>query len=165
MDSNVLVLNQDYQPLSICSVQRSVKLLFLEKAELLHDDPERKIRTVNDEFIYPSVIRLRYYINIPYTRIVLSRRNVMKRDRHICQYCGIKSDLTLDHVFPKSRGGGDSWENLVTACNRCNVRKGNRTPEEANMPLRRKPFRPIHITFFRDILGGVQENWKPYLYM
>jgi 5-methylcytosine-specific restriction endonuclease McrA len=165
MDSNVLVLNQDYQPLSICSVQRSVKLLFLEKAELLHDDPERKIRTVNDEFIYPSVIRLRYYINIPYTRIVLSRRNVMKRDRHICQYCGIKSDLTLDHVFPKSRGGGDSWENLVTACNRCNVRKGNRTPDEANMPLRRKPFRPIHITFFRDILGGVQENWKPYLYM
>jgi len=165
MDSNVLVLNQDYQPLSICSVQRSVKLLFLEKAELLHDDPERKIRTVNDEFIYPSVIRLRYYINIPYTRIVLSRRNVMKRDRHTCQYCGIKSDLTLDHVFPKSRGGGDSWENLVTACNRCNVRKGNRTPDEANMPLRRKPFRPIHITFFRDILGGVQENWKPYLYM
>jgi 5-methylcytosine-specific restriction endonuclease McrA len=165
MDSNVLVLNQDYQPLSICSVQRSVKLLFLEKAELLHDHPERKIRTVNDEFIYPSVIRLRYYINIPYTRIVLSRRNVMKRDRHICQYCGIKSDLTLDHVFPKSRGGGDSWENLVTACNKCNVRKGNRTPEEAGMPLRRKPFRPIHITFFRDILGGVQENWKPYLYM
>ncbi len=165
MDSNVLVLNQDYQPLSICSVQRSVKLLFLEKAELLHDDPERKIRTVNDEFIYPSVIRLRYYINIPYTRIVLSRRNVMKRDRHTCQYCGIKSDLTLDHVFPKSRGGGDSWENLVTACNRCNVRKGNRTPDEANMPLRRKPFRPIHITFFRDILGGVQEDWKPYLYM
>lgn len=165
MDSNVLVLNQDYQPLSICSVQRSVKLLFLEKAELLHDDPTRKIRTVDEAYIYPSVIRLRNYINLPYNRIVLSRRNVMKRDRHSCQYCGIKHDLTLDHIMPRSRGGRDSWENLVTACNRCNVRKGNRTPEEAKMPLTRKPFRPIHITFFRDILGGVQENWKPYLYM
>ncbi len=165
MDSNVLVLNQDYQPLSICSVQRSVKLLFLEKAEVLHDDPKRKIRTIDDEYIYPSVIRLRYYINIPYTRIVLSRRNVMKRDGHTCQYCGIKSDLTLDHVIPRSKGGVDTWENLVTACNKCNVRKGNRTPDQANMPLKRKPFRPIHITFFRDILGGVQEDWKPYLYM
>lgn len=165
MDSNVLVLNQDYQPLSICSVQRSVKLLFLEKAEVLHDDPDKKIRTVNDEFIYPSVIRLRYYIRIPYTRIVLSRRNVMKRDAYTCQYCGIKSDLTLDHIFPRSRGGGDSWENLVTACNTCNVKKGNRTPEEAKMTLKRKPYRPVHITFFRDMLGGVQEDWKPYLYM
>jgi 5-methylcytosine-specific restriction endonuclease McrA len=142
MDSNVLVLNQDYQPLSICSVQRSVKLLFLEKAEVLHDDPKRKIRTIDDEYIYPSVIRLRYYINIPYTRIVLSRRNIMKRDGHTCQYCGIKSDLTLDHVIPRSKGGIDTWENLVTACNRCNVRKGNRTPDEAKMPLKRTPFRP-----------------------
>ncbi len=165
MDSNVLVLNQDYQPLSICSVQRSMKLLFLEKAELLHDVPNRKIRTVNDNYIYPSVIRLRRYINIPYTRIVLSRRNVMKRDRQTCQYCSSKSDLTLDHVVPKSRGGVDSWENLVTACNKCNVRKGDRTPEEAKMLLKRNPFRPIQITFFRDILGGVQEDWKPYLYM
>ncbi len=165
MDSHVLVLNQDYQPLSICSVQRSIKLLFLEKAELLHDDPHRKIRTVDDEFIYPSVIRLRRFIRLPYHRIVLSRRNVMKRDAHRCQYCGSRSDLTLDHVMPRSRGGRDSWENLVTACNKCNVRKGNRTPVEASMPLARDPFRPIPITFFRDILGGVQDDWKPYLYM
>lgn len=165
MDSHVLVLNQDYQPLSICSVQRSMKLLFLEKAELLHDEPGRKIRTVDESYIYPSVIRLRSYIRIPYHRIVLSRRNVMKRDHHECQYCGAHSDLTLDHVIPKSRGGKDRWENLVTACNRCNVRKGNRTPSEAKMPLKRDPFRPVPITFFRDLLGGVRENWKPYLYM
>lgn len=165
MDSHVLVLNQDYQPLSICSVQRSMKLLFLEKAELLHDEPGRKIRTVDESYIYPSVIRLRSYIRIPYHRIVLSRRNVMKRDQHECQYCGAHSDLTLDHVIPKSRGGKDRWENLVTACNRCNVRKGNRTPSEAKMPLKRDPFRPVPITFFRDLLGGVRENWKPYLYM
>lgn len=165
MNSDVLVLNQDYQPLSICSVQRSVKLLFLEKAELLHDDPDKVIRTVNDEYTYPSVIRLRRYINLPYAKIVLSRRNVMKRDRHTCQYCGTKSDLTLDHVLPRSRGGKDSWENLVTACNQCNVKKGNRTPDEASMHLNVEPYRPVHITFFQNLLGGVQEHWKPYLYM
>lgn len=165
MNSDVLVLNQDYQPLSICSVQRSVKLVFLNKAELLHDDPDRVIRTVDSEFLYPSVIRLKRYIRIPYSNIVLSRRNVMKRDRHTCQYCGVKSDLTLDHVLPRSRGGEDSWENLVTACNTCNVRKGNRTPVEAGMKLETDPYRPIHITFFQNLMNGVQEHWKPYLYM
>lgn len=89
----------------------------------------------------------------------------MKRDRHTCQYCGTKSDLTLDHVLPRSRGGEDSWENLVTACNHCNVKKGNRTPDEASMPLDVEPYRPVHITFFQNLLGGVQEHWKPYLYM
>ncbi len=165
MQSAVLVLNQDYQPLSVCSVQRSVKLLFLEKAEMLHDDPDRVIRSVNDEFAYPSVIRLRHYIHLPYQRIVLTRRNLMKRDRYTCQYCSKKTDLTIDHVLPRSRGGKDSWENLVTACNKCNVQKGNRTPDEAKMPLRVKPYRPIHITFFQNIMGGVQDHWKPYLYM
>jgi len=165
MDTNVLVLNQDYQPLSVCSVQRSVKLLFMDKAEMLHDYPNRKIRTVSDEFAYPSVIRLRRYINLPYSKIVLSRRNIMKRDGNRCQYCGSKSNLTIDHVVPRSRGGGETWENLVTACDSCNLKKGNRTPEEAHMPLNRKPFRPVHITFLRSILGGVQDDWKPYLYM
>jgi 5-methylcytosine-specific restriction endonuclease McrA len=165
MNTEVLVLNQDYQPISVCSVQRSVKLVFLEKAELLHDDPDKVIRTVNDEYSYPSVIRLRRYIRLPYAKIVLSRRNIMKRDRSTCQYCGTKSDLTLDHVLPKSRGGADSWENLVTACNTCNVKKGNRTPDEAGMPLKIKPYRPVHITFFQNLLNGVQDHWKPYLYM
>ncbi len=165
MDRYVLVLNQDYQPLSICSVQRSVKLLFLEKAELLHDDPTRKLRSVDRSHLYPSVIRLRRYIRLPYSRIVLTRKNVMKRDGFRCQYCRSTRDLTLDHVIPKSRGGRDSWENLATACTRCNVRKGNRTPEEAGMKLLSKPYRPVHVTFFRDLAGGVQEPWKPYLYM
>lgn len=165
MDASVLVLNKDYQPLSVCSVHRSVKLLFMDKAEMLHDYPDRKIRTVTDEFSYPSVIRLRRYINIPYNRIVLSRHNVMKRDNNRCQYCRRSKNLTIDHVLPRSRGGKDTWENLVTACDDCNVRKGNRTPEEAGMDLNRKPFRPIHITFLQSILGGVEDDWKPYLYM
>jgi len=165
MNANVLVLNQDYQPLSICSVQRSVKLLFLDKAELLHDDPAKQIRTIRDEYQFPSVIRLRSYIRIPYSKVVLSRRNIMRRDNFICQYCGKKSDLTIDHVLPKSRGGRDVWENLTTACEKCNVKKGNKTPKEADMPLEAKPYRPIPITFFRDYNGNVQEPWKPYLYM
>ncbi len=165
MNANVLVLNQDYQPLSVCSIQRSMKLLFLEKAELLHDDPQRKLRTIREEYQYPSVIRLRSYIRVPYKKVVLSRRNVMRRDDFTCQYCGKRSDLTIDHVLPKSRGGGDVWENLTTACEKCNVKKGNRTPKEAKMKLASKPYRPIPITFFRDMNGGVQEPWKPYLYM
>lgn len=165
MDASVLVLNKDYQPLSVCSVHRSVKLLFLDKAEMLHDYPERKIRTVSDDYSYPSVIRLRRYIHIPYNKIVLSRRNIMKRDDYTCQYCGSGHNLTIDHVLPRSRNGKDTWENLVTACDDCNVEKGNRTPTEAHMPLMRDPFRPIHITFMQSILGGVAEDWKPYLYM
>ena len=165
MNANVLVLNQDYQPLSICSVQRSMKLLFLDKAELLHDDPKKELRTIRESYQFPSVIRLRSYIRIPYSKVVLSRRNIMRRDNFTCQYCNKKSDLTIDHVIPKSRGGGDTWENLTTACEKCNVKKGNKTPKEAEMPLQKKPYRPVPITFFRDYNGGVQENWKPYLYM
>ncbi|MFY0696453.1 MAG: HNH endonuclease [Balneola sp.] len=142
-----------------------MKLIFLEKAELLHDDPEKKLRTPSDQYDFPSVIRLRRYIRLPYTKVVLTRRNVMRRDSFRCQYCGQKSKLTIDHIHPKSRGGKDTWENLTTACDKCNVKKGNRTPNEANMELRSKPYRPIPITFFRDINGGVQEPWKPYLYM
>ena len=165
MYASVLVLNQDYQPLSVCSMQRSMKLLFLEKAELLHIDPERILRTTRREYSYPSVIRLRTYIRVPYTRIVLSRRNIMRRDSFTCQYCTKKTTLTIDHVIPKSRGGADTWENLTTACENCNVKKGSQTPKEANMRLQKKPYRPVPITFFRVMQGGVQELWKPYLYM
>ena len=165
MNANVLVLNQDYQPLSICSVQRSMKLIFLEKAELLHDDPKKELRTIRESFQFPSVIRLRSYIRVPYNKVVLSRRNIMRRDNFTCMYCGSKNDLTIDHVLPKSRGGKDVWENLTTACEKCNVKKSSRTPQEAGMPIFKQPYRPIPITFFRDYNGNVQEPWKPYLYM
>lgn len=165
MNASVLVLNKDFQPLSICSVHRSVKLLFMDKAEMLHDYPERKIHTVSKAYSYPSVIRLYQYIHLPYKNIVLSRYNVMKRDGNHCQYCGTSRKLTIDHVLPRSRGGMDTWENLTTACDQCNVSKGDRTPEEAGMRLHQKPFRPVHITFFQSLLGVVQDEWKPYLYM
>lgn len=163
--TNVLVLNQDYQPLSVCSVQRSLVLLFLGKAELLHDVPEQVVSTVSTTFDYPSVIRLKRYIRLPYKEVMPTRRNILKRDRMKCQYCETTQDLTIDHILPRSRGGEDTWTNLVAACTKCNQKKGNRTPDEANMPLKRKPFKPHHLTFLRDGLGRVQKEWKPYLYM
>lgn len=163
--SNVLVLNQDYQPLSVCSVQRSLVLLFLEKAELLHDVPNQHIKTVRDQFDFPSVIRLKRYVRMPYQEVMPTRKNIFRRDRMKCQYCGKGTNLTIDHIIPKSRGGEDTWTNLVTACTICNQKKGNRTPTEASMPLRKKPFKPHHISFLREGLGSIQKEWKPYLYM
>ncbi len=165
MNGNVLILNQDYQPLNIVNVRKSIMLLFLDKAELLHESEKRKIRTINTEYSFPLVIRLKRYARVPYQYIVLSRRNILRRDSNKCQYCGSTSDLTIDHIIPKSRGGGDTWENLTTACNKCNNRKGNRTPKEANMVLKRKPYRPSHILFLREYNGTVHDTWKPYLYM
>ena len=165
LNGNVLILNQDYQPLSVCNVKKSLLLLFMDKAEMLHDHPQRKIRTVSTEYDYPSVIRLRKYARIPFKNIVLSRKNILKRDGFRCQYCGTHESLTIDHVIPKSRGGKDTWENLAAACTQCNHKKGNRTPREASLKLKRKPYRPNHIIFLRDFYGRVEEDWKAYLYM
>ncbi|MCH8567894.1 MAG: HNH endonuclease [Balneolales bacterium] len=165
LDANVLILNQDYQPLSVVNVKKSMHLLVLNKAEMIHDYPQRKIKTMRQTFHYPSVIRLNKYARIPFQYIVLSRKNVMKRDGLKCQYCASTRDLTIDHIIPRSRGGQDSWENLTTACNSCNNKKGNKTPEEAGMKLRKKPYRPSHILFLREYLGTIEETWKPYLYM
>lgn len=165
LDGKVLILNQDYQPLSVCNVKKSMLLLLMGKAEMLHDNPGRKVHTVSFEYDFPSVIRLRSYARTPYRKIVLSRKNIMKRDSHHCQYCGSTEDLTIDHIIPKSRGGKDTWDNLVTACNKCNSLKGNRTPREASMTLINKPYRPNHIIYLKNIIGKVEEHWKPYLYM
>jgi 5-methylcytosine-specific restriction endonuclease McrA len=152
--------------MSICNVQRAVILLFLGKAELVASVDSRNIVSVNLKFPFPAIVRLKAYIRVPYKKIVLSRRNILRRDNHRCQYCQ-RSDvpLTIDHVIPKSKGGDDSWENLVTACVRCNNKKGDRTPEEAEMRLMKKPVRPSHITFMKNFLGRIDDQWKPYLFM
>lgn len=165
MGSKVLVLNQDYQAISVCSAERAFVLVFLKKAELVSDLEARRMRTVGSNFQYPSIIRLYRYVHIPYKKVALSRQNIYKRDGYRCQYCGRKDALTLDHVMPKSRGGRDTWQNLVTACQKCNTLKGDRTPEEAELQLRMKPFRPSFIMYLRDFTGNVHETWKPYLLM
>ncbi len=159
----VLVLNQDYSPLSVCSTERAFLLIYLDKAELVHEDRNHQMRSVNAIYPAPSVIRLQKYIFIPFKSVLLSRQNIFKRDAHTCLYCGGKQDLTLDHVLPKSRGGATNWANLATACKKCNSIKGNKTPEEADMFLSQKPFKPSYIMFVRNFSGFTSEDWLQYL--
>ena len=165
MNAHVLVLNQDFSALTVCSVQRAVILVHLHKADVVEALPRRRMRSTSVSLPWPSIVRLRYYVRVPYRGIMLSRKNILRRDGHACQYCGTRERLTVDHVLPKSRGGTDTWKNLVAACIRCNNRKGNRTPEEAGLSLRRSPFRPSHVMFIRDYVGTLEETWKPYLFM
>jgi 5-methylcytosine-specific restriction endonuclease McrA len=163
MGRKVLVLNQDFRALTVCSVHRAFLLVYMEKAELVSNAKNIYLRTVSTSFPAPSIIRLQDYVNIPYKGVVLSRQNIFKRDGHTCQYCGSKTVLTLDHVMPRSRGGQSSWENLTTACKRCNSKKGDLTPNEAQMPLKRKPFKPSFFMFLRDFSGHVDDEWLTYL--
>ncbi|MCX7930160.1 MAG: HNH endonuclease [Chlorobi bacterium] len=161
----MLVLNQSYEPISICSVRKAFLLLLLNKAELVEVRGECVIRSVRAAYPFPSVIRLQSFIRVPYKKVELTRRNILRRDGFSCQYCGTRSaPLTIDHVVPRSRGGNDTWENLVTACVPCNNRKGNRTPEEASMRLRNIPRKPSHIVFLRNFMGSVEMEWRPYLF-
>jgi hypothetical protein len=160
----VLVLNQDFSALSVCSAYKAFMLLHRNKAELVAEVDELKFQTISHSFPMPSIIRLNKYINLPYrSGVMLSRQNVLKRDNNQCQFCGSQKDLTLDHVMPRSRNGKTSWDNLVAACKPCNSKKGDYTPEEANMPLRNKPFKPSFVMFLRDFNGNVAEDWKLYL--
>ncbi|MBN8589745.1 MAG: HNH endonuclease [Rhodothermia bacterium] len=165
MDGHVLILNQDYRPIGVSTVQRAVTLVLLEKADLVADKSSRKIRAADFVFPFPSVIRLKRYVSVPYRNVILSRKNILRRDHFRCQYCQSTQRLTIDHVLPRSRGGKDTWENLVTACMPCNTRKGNRTPEEAGITLRYKPYRPSHVLFIRDYVGHLEDEWKPFLFL
>jgi 5-methylcytosine-specific restriction endonuclease McrA len=160
MGRKVLILNADYRAISICTVPKAFLLVYLNKAELVAENPTDKIRTINKNYPLPSIIRLNSYVSVPFRNVVMTRQNVFKRDNNACAYCGKQSDLTLDHVIPKSRGGKSHWENLVTACKRCNSEKGSYTPEEAKMHLRIKPFKP---TFLIRRLDQKQRSiWRSF---
>lgn len=152
--------------MSICNVQRAVILLYLGKAELIASKDSKMIFSVSSKLPFPTIVRLLVYIRVPYKKIVLSRKNILRRDLYKCQYCN-RSDvpLTIDHVTPKSKGGDDTWENLVAACIHCNNKKGDRTPEDAKMILRKRPNKPSHITFMKHFVGKIDDQWKPFLYM
>ena len=163
MDEKVLILNQDYSAISLCSVTKAFVLLYLEKAEMVVKHDTGFLRSVSQDFPKPSVIRLQRYVRIPYRGIALSRHNIMKRDAYQCLYCGSTKNLTLDHMIPKSRGGDSSWTNLVTACMRCNTRKGDRTPEEAGLTLKQKPKKPSLAAFLVANAGALDHTWQTYL--
>ena len=150
LNSSILVLNSDYNPINICNARRAIILLLKQKAHLITE----------------KVIRLVEYIRVPHHRLMANnptRNLIYKRDAYTCAYCGAKEHLTLDHIQPASRGGQDTWENLVTACNSCNTRKGNRTPQEANMVLcvtPKAPYNKMHLT----INTSNVKDWKEYVY-
>lgn len=161
----VLVLNQSYEPLMVTTVEKAFILTYLNKAEVIetHDQP---LRSVNGEYERPSVIRLKHSIRFrAYKTVELNRRNIFKRDNHTCAYCGSSDDLTVDHIVPKSKGGLNTWDNLITACRSCNNRKDDLSLEEAGLVLEGTPRRPHYIMFMGHGLTNVYENWKPYLFM
>jgi 5-methylcytosine-specific restriction endonuclease McrA len=168
MDSVVLLLNSNYEPLNVCDVRRAFRLLFGEKAEVIEYD-HHEIRTAREIFRAPSVIRLQYLIKRPRPRVRLSRREIFARDDHTCQYCGrVTGELTLDHVMPRHRGGSHTWDNLVAACKSCNHRKGGRMPDEARMHLLRMPREPrsdVYSLFTPYLADPRNEVWRTYLFL
>jgi CRISPR/Cas system Type II protein with McrA/HNH and RuvC-like nuclease domain len=137
----VLVLNFDYSPLNVTTIQRGFNLVYKGKAEIVKSDMKDIISGVK-KYTRPLVIRLLTYIKFHKRAYRANRTRIYKRDGYECAYCGSKKSLTLDHVIPKSRGGTNSWENLVTSCFSCNLKKANRTPEEAKMKMNHIPFVP-----------------------
>jgi len=142
MNESVLVLNGNYEPINVCTTRRAIGLILADKAMVL-ENGRGIIRTISLTYERPSVIRLLYVVRSPRPRVRLCKREILRRDNHRCQYCGRETtQLTLDHIVPRHRGGEHSWENLVAACPQCNRRKGGRTLVEAHMRLLHQPYEP-----------------------
>jgi 5-methylcytosine-specific restriction endonuclease McrA len=164
MNTPVLVLNANFEPLNVCTTKRALGLMFGGKAEMLLNG-RGFVHTVRELYPRPSVIRLDYMIKRPRPRVRLSKRELFRRDHYRCQYCGAKAaHLTIDHVIPRHRGGDHSWSNLVTACAACNIKKGGRTLGEARMHLLHKPSEPHPTAVY---LYGTHltknQDWRQFL--
>lgn len=160
---NVLVLNSTYEPLNVCSARRALVLLLKEKAEVVESSAVL-YHSENAVFALPHVIRLRSYVRVPRRNGArLTRRAVFARDRHRCQYCGSEHHLTVDHVIPRSKGGGDTWDNVVTSCAACNRKKGDRLPQHVGFNLARAPQPPEAAAFVYLHVDHVHDSWLPYL--
>jgi 5-methylcytosine-specific restriction endonuclease McrA len=172
LDGRVLLLNQTYEPLGTVSVARAVIMTFKNTVTVEELDGDRVLRSARAEFPVPSVIRRRTYINIRRRREAsgMKRLRIYMRDKYRCQYCGEKkpaSELTLDHILPRSHGGDNSPVNIVTACVPCNNRKSDRTPAEARMPLLTSQS-ALRVKLERVVLCHYAEaraEWRKYLFM
>jgi 5-methylcytosine-specific restriction endonuclease McrA len=160
----VLVLNATYEPINVCTVRRAVVLLLKEKAEVL-EQGDWELRSATRSLTRPVVIRLVSYVRVPRDthRRKITRRAVFARDDWTCQYCGARSNLTVDHVIPRSKGGPSSWENIVASCAPCNLRKGNALPRQAGMRLQRQPQTPSPHVFIHVASPTIPAAWQQYL--
>ncbi len=157
-----LVLNASYEPLSVVTARRATCLVLADKADMI-ETAGAPVCTVTRSFPRPSVIRLRYMVKVPYVRTAaLSRRAIFARDEHRCQYCGARAD-SIDHVFPRSRGGQHTWDNVVAACRPCNLGKRDRTPEEAGLRLARPCAAPTSTGWVVVSGSSMPDTWRPYL--
>ena len=157
----VLLLNASYEPLNICSWKRALVLMLKGKAEKI----EHYESMINDNIQTPSVIRLRYYVVVPYRELPFSKKNVLQRDNYTCQYCGKQSkSLTIDHIIPKSKGGPNTWENVVAACSKCNSKKADKNLKDTNIKLAKKPQRPKNYIKFKlqKYSSHLDNNWEKY---
>ncbi|MBV8424829.1 MAG: HNH endonuclease [Candidatus Eremiobacteraeota bacterium] len=164
--NDVLVLNFTYEALNITTFQRAVKLIFSGKAEIVHGR-DRVLCSPTWELRMPSIIRMLYYIRRPMQKVALTKKNVLLRDDYTCQYCGVRGErmMTVDHVVPRSRGGPSTWENLVCACMRCNNRKNNRSPQDSNMKLQRRPKTPKYIPWIQIRRNTFPDEWHKFLFL
>ena len=168
MNGRVLVLNTSFEPINVCTERRAVVMIFKGVARV-EEHNGHMLHSQKLSIHAPSVIRLTEYIHIPFERRSLSRKNILLRDHSTCQYCGRQyppSELTLDHVLPRSRGGESAWIIWLLAANAAIIKKGNRTPEESGMHLLRRP-RGFSLHVNRQImryLGRADETWRKYLF-
>jgi 5-methylcytosine-specific restriction endonuclease McrA len=148
--SQTVLLNADYSFLNVINWQRAIKLIVRNKVEVVEEYADKVISNAEKtvQFLMPKVLRLVNLVRSVYkNKVKFSKRNVLVRDGYACIYCGSQSNLTLDHVIPRSKGGKSNFENCVTCCRDCNFKKGNRTPKEAHMRLLKRPYRPTVIDF------------------
>lgn len=169
LNSSVLVLNASYEAINICNLKRAIVLIFKGVA-CAEEETEYEIRANSIIIRAPAVIRLLKYVSIPYKVVRFSRKNVLLRDRYRCQYCGKEfppNFLTLDHVVPTSQGGKTEWDNVVTACKTCNIKKGNRKPSEVGMILLKKPKAPPVVYYLHLVrnMQGHHHSWQKYLFL
>jgi 5-methylcytosine-specific restriction endonuclease McrA len=168
MQTPVLVLNASYEPINICAARRAV-VLVLKGLAMPEEENGHYLHAARIAMRVPSVIRLLEYRRIPHQTRALSRKNILLRDRNTCQYCGVvlsSSELTLDHVVPRSRGGSSTWENLVACCHPCNRKKGNHLVSEISMKLLKEP-KPFTLHTSRHIMrmiGRSDNKWRKYLF-
>ncbi len=157
-------MNASFEPLNVCSVRRAHVLVWKGKAEVL-EALDQPLRSATSTYPWPHVIRLVHYVRVPRgIQRKISRRALFARDGWRCVYCGTAAGrLTLDHVVPRSRGGGSVWENVVTSCAPCNLRKGNRLLHEVHMELPHPPRPPAPVLFIRLAAPTIPSGWRPYL--